>query len=438
MEYHRLLELRGYLEDLRIKGRLDNHQIIIFGSNEPAERMMDYFDELKIKVSHIIDNNEKKDGSILRGVNVSLPSKTLIPFVENATILISSKYYPEMLVQLANMGYREGEHIYKVLDYNVGVKYSLDDEEYNLRLEKLELGRKIYSDISLEHKDFDKLMICPLAVLGDTYLGISFMDEYIMQKKESKIVIVTHKGGPFKLPYLFGYEDRAVKLDAKEMEALIQYSIFMNLIGNKVIILNHRSPYTCRLGEAGNVKDIHFTDHFRYGVLGLDKGTKPVVPYVHRDDEVAKAYVDKLFKDHGLVRGKTVILLPYAKTATALPLEFWTELIKRLHDKGYTVCTNQGGDGEPALDGTIELFYDVRYALETIEASGAVIGLRSGLCDVLSTANATKIIIYPDRLYGPDSFMKFFSLNRMQLCDDAIEYEWKEDIGLVDVIMKEF
>ena len=50
-----------------------------------------------------------------------------------------------------------------------------------------------------------------------------------------------------------------------------------------------------------------------------------------------------------------------------------------------------------------------------------MIGLRSGLCDVIASAKAKKIILYPDRFYGPDSFLNFFSLNRMELCDDAEE-----------------
>lgn len=110
----------------------------------------------------------------------------------------------------------------------------------------------------------------------------------------------------------------------------------------------------------------------------------------------------------------------------------------KLKEQGYKVCTNSGGDSEPAIEGTIPLFFDIRYALETVEAAGYVVGLRSGLCDVISTAKAKKIIIYPDRFYGPDSFINFFSLNRMNLCDDAVELVWKDNVEeMLELVLRE-
>ena len=48
---------------------------------------------------------------------------------------------------------------------------------------------------------------------------------------------------------------------------------------------------------------------------------------------------------------------------------------------------------------------------------------------------AKKIILYPDRIYGPSSFFHFFSLHNMQLCEDAIELLYIDDI---EALQKEF
>lgn len=56
-----------------------------------------------------------------------------------------------------------------------------------------------------------------------------------------------------------------------------------------------------------------------------------------------------------------------------------------------------------------------------MEAAGNFIGLRSGLCDVISQSHAKKIILYPDRIYQEGKYISFYSLKNMGLCMDAEE-----------------
>ena len=117
MEYNVLMEMHKKIDECASKGIFKNRFVVIFGSNEPAERIMEYLTEKGITVNGLIDNNSKKNGMVINGVTVSLPEKLLQPKKENALILIASKYYPEMVVQLAGMGYNEKEHIRKLIDY---------------------------------------------------------------------------------------------------------------------------------------------------------------------------------------------------------------------------------------------------------------------------------------------------------------------------------
>jgi len=60
-------------------------------------------------------------------------------------------------------------------------------------------------------------------------------------------------------------------------------------------------------------------------------------------------------------------------------------------------------------------------AISIVEAAGIFIGLRSGLCDVISSAKAEKIIIYPDRVYQGGKYIDFYSLKNMGLSEEAEE-----------------
>ena len=143
--------------------------------------------------------------------------------------------------------------------------------------------------------------------------------------------------------------------------------------------------------------------------------------------------MNALFKDNGLQYGKTAILIPYANTLSEVPVGIWEKITAKLVGLGYTVCTNCDGKEQPPIKGTKALFFDLRYGLETLEAAGLLIGLRCGLCDVLSTAVCKKIILYPDRIYGPDTFMKFFSIKGMQLAEDVEEYLLEDEEMWFDI-----
>ena len=73
-----------------------------------------------------------------------------------------------------------------------------------------------------------------------------------------------------------------------------------------------------------------------------------------------------------------------------------------------------------------------------VERAGAVIAVRSGLCEVLSSAQCRKIVLYPKKArLGAGTSRDFFSLSAMGLCSDALELECDADeAALFDAIVK--
>ncbi len=428
MELSLLTEMHQNIDTYAEQGILADKEIIIFGSNESAEKMMDYLKSQGFSIGQIVDNNPKKIGTTLYGIPVSQPNQYLLPKRPNCVILIASRYYPEMLLQLEGMGYKEGIEVLKAAEYSSQHANTLTEEEFDERVRIVRKGKQIYEDICASVPGMQKLFICPPAALGDIYVAMALLGEYLKKNNINSFAIATKYPVCKKIAYLFGYEKNMVVLNAADMDSLLQYSVFTNMANDRILVISHRFPYTCKVNEIGNYKGIRFVDHFRYSIYQFEEKILPELPLKNRDNAEAKEYVEQLFKKECLVKKKTIILMPYANTAPQIDMEFWIEMAAKLKQQGYTVCTNSSGETEPEIEGTKPLFFDLRYGLEVVEAAGAMIALRCGLCDVLSSAKAKKVIIYPDRIYGPGTFMEFYSLNTQGLCQDANEFLWNGDI----------
>lgn len=421
MEANMTMQMKQNIDRLSCDGNFDNKRVVVFGSNQAAEEMVDYLLEKSVKVDMLVDNSEKKIGSSMKGIDIASPEEYLRPFQDNTIVLIASKYYAEMTLQLKAMGYEEGVHIRKIVEYTGHSSSSLSDEEFDKRFEIVKQGEICYNKILNSYPDIEKIFACPLTILGDTYVSVACIHDYVKKENINDYLILVVSKPCYKVVSLFGFEN-IMQITPSEMGALVQFSIFADKANKEIINLHHRVPYTCGIGNIGNYRDVSFMDHFRYSMFGLPEGTLPEKPKGFRGTKESEEYVKALFKDNDLRYGKTAILIPYANTLSQVPVGIWEKITEKLLDLGYTVCTNCDGDSQPPIKGTKALFFDLRYGLETLEAAGLLIGLRCGLCDVLSTADCRKIILYPDRIYGPDTFMKFFSIKGMQLAEDVEEY----------------
>ena len=107
---------------------------------------------------------------------------------------------------------------------------------------------------------------------------------------------------------------------------------------------------------------------------------------------------------------------------------------------GYEVCTNSSGATEPAVKGTIPVFFPLNTAPQWVEMAGYFIGVRSGFCDVISGARAKKVILYGscDRFFNASSY-EYFNLKDMGLCEDAVEMEFESgDTRLCEKVLHPF
>lgn len=115
--------------------------------------------------------------------------------------------------------------------------------------------------------------------------------------------------------------------------------------------------------------------------------------------------VDKRCEELGIVKGKTVVLAPVAKSIPQISLLFWEVFACELKKRGFTVFTNVSGKERPIF-GTDPLDCTIAEITSILDYAGYFVGLRSGICDVISSSDCRKMILFPK---DPDQAIPFKS-----------------------------
>lgn len=89
---------------------------------------------------------------------------------------------------------------------------------------------------------------------------------------------------------------------------------------------------------------------------------------------------------------KSVIICPYAKSSSMLSSNIWERYTKELNKLGYKVYTNSFGD-EPSIKGTSRLSVDIDIMVCLARQGCRIIGVQSGLLDVLVRSKATSVTV---------------------------------------------
>lgn len=402
----RILRIRNAL------GLLKNRDIYLFGVSDNSRQIIQILRECGIEPRNVIDNDSSKQGSYCSRLKVISFDEIQKPDNKKNLYIIYSAYWREMVPQLTDKG------ILKKNIWRLNRKPSL----LVVVLLRAYRGKLYYKKLKRKYGDVP-IFICPYTGTGDIYLIGTFWDEYTKRNNINHYVFVVISKACMKVANLFEIKNIEVVKKKEYVSHLIEYHLYDPEKG-KMKLLNDcwAQVHTNQVEWFRGYKGLYFTGLFRRFVFNLPDDVKPKHPTFRDESERIK----KVFREYGLHSNRTVILSPYSNTLSDLPTSFWEGITAELVDKGYTVATNSGGKTEPAIKGTVAVFFPLDIAPQIIEEAGAFIGVRSGFCDVISGTKAKKIILYDkgNRFYMGSAF-EYFSLKGMELCDDAIEIEYE-------------
>lgn len=415
VELHRTERILKFRNTL---GLLKNRDVYLFGVSDNSRQIIQILRGCGIEPRNVIDNDSSKQGSYCSRLKVISFDEIQKPDNKKNLYIIYSAYWREMVPQLTDKG------ILKKNIWRLNRGLNRKPEVLILLLLRAYRGKSYYKKLKRKYGDVP-IFLCPYTGTGDIYLIGTFWNEYIKRNSINDYVFVVISKACMKVANLFEIKNIEVVKKKEYASYLIEYHLYDPEKG-KMKLLNDcwAQVHTNQVEWFRGYKGLYFTDLFRRFVFDLPEDIKPKHPTLRNESEKVK----KIFDEYGLIPKRTIILSPYSNTLSDLPSEFWEELVFKLVNKGYKVATNCGGKTEPAIKGTVAVFFPLDIAPQIIEEAGAFIGVRSGFCDVISGTKAKKIILYDkwNRFYMGSAF-EYFSLKGMELCGDAVEIEFDRD-----------
>lgn len=280
------------------------------------------------------------------------------------------------------------------------------------------------------------LNICPYKGTGDVYLAAAYFKDSKFDKEGNIFCVIGSSNK--KISELFQLKAIILQFTQKEIDSLTRLSFFLGLKEANVNILHH-SPLNWHGGindRFRNINGLNFTDLIGYGAFNVKDSKRLAKPYFLENDE----QTESMFGVGKLKKGKTVLLSPYAYTfRNNLPIWCWTKIAKILISHGYSVCTNVGAAHEEPIEGTVGIKLEYKQLKAFLNTAGYFVGIRSGFCDVISSIDCKKIIIYQPFRYGESkSPFDYFGLNKTGLCTDAIEISydsWQDYYNIIDSVI---
>jgi hypothetical protein len=382
-------DVENAIDELQRSGRLRDLAIYAFGHTAATEEMRERLDSYDIALTGILDNNRAKQGSALHGVPI-IPPSAIIDAGAASVVLIASRFHSEMRRQLVDLGYA-GEVI-RVGTASIGADPASAADR--------ERGARLLDQLRVAHPD-RHLVVCPFDALGDVYWALAYLPAFVLAGGLPSPAVVVVGERCRQVARLFGHEDIR-SLTQPEMDDLV--GAVVDTGAKDVTIAHHDRPY----GDSAPIRVLDerfvaFTDMYRDLVYKLPPGAGPAAP--RRDVPVPAGPA------RDIPQGRAVLLAPYAKSVVPVPWSFWEQTAEQHVSQGDAVATLVSG-AEAAVPGTLALEIPIPELLAVVEHAGTFIGLRSGLCDVVHTARARKVHVFPDAYYSttPYRVADFFAL----------------------------
>lgn len=413
------IEAEEELQELIEQQKFTNKKIYAMGSVINIERIEEILELNGLCVELILDNNPAKQGTIQiinKECIVKLPAALSESEKENSCmIILSIRFWLEMKEQMEALGYVEGKDLFvlEALTFDKKKKY-------------VEYGFEIYRELTEKYGN-DMFLFVFHGPIGDNYLFARYYREYIEAHNISNPVCIGTKATG-KISGLFQL-DKFHQVDREAIVALEFLYMFAGDEINNIKILQiwefqfHFNRERIRFDER-----FVFSDTYKYYVYGLSDDAKAEKPFFESNIEK----YNNEFEKKKLEPGKTVILSPFAYSINIQPPKgFWEKLINELRKNGLSVCINVNNEKEESYFDAPAICFEIKESGSVLEFAGTFIGMRSGFCDVTSSAKCRKIILYPKRYEKEIDYdrhrsdMDFGGLRNMGLCEDAIEIEFE-------------
>ena len=255
--------------------------------------------------------------------------------------------------------------------------------------------RKCFSMMS----DPERLYVFQQASIGDILISGGFIWTLLPRfNKKSATLIINER-----------YRSLDVRFDGVDEFKYLphwEYGIFSNYVNTTKKFFTDRYFWSFM---RSNVPDnALFMNLIRCNTYDLSPDTPYHAPIVNDISDDAKT---RLHRDYTLDKARTVILTPNTSSGLSINLNFWFTLIGNLRRAGFVVYCNVGKNAASITDTPLPGTFPMQVGLNEIfylaSRVKCVVGVRSGLLDLLAFSSATVFCISPSSLYKFDLKLNF-------------------------------
>lgn len=424
------LQVAKYISNIIEQGKLDGKEIFVFGANASGAIIIDELLARNFTVSYILDNNKNLSGTSFLDFLVYRPEEILLEKKQNAMVFIASRYYDEMKSQLESLGYKENVHIFQVVNLNSHSDFDLSIETFEKHKQKLYEGLKVYERLKDKY-DANLIMMSPVKPNGDVYIICSYLNEYIKMhhNDENYVFTVVNKSCEL-IAKLFNVPNVEI-ISEEDNNNLAKLA---NFYPELITVFNPYYNYQEVYHHIDGYKGINFVQEIKHGIMNLPLATLPEKPNFTSDE----LYLKHLFDELGLVKGKSVILAPFANSIHNLTVDFWEALVQSLKEKGLRVFTNCGTPNEQPIKGSERIFFKFADAVPVVEYAGYVISYRSGFSDIIGSSKCKKIIVYPYHIKGHSTLRVLYGMDDVIYEQGdlyEIEHQYSSTVELLEAVL---
>ena len=268
----------------------------------------------------------------------------------------------------------------------------------------------------------DEWCFAPIYGIGDTYLILSLLTAFKQQNGGGKIRLILTQPSHTALLKLF--PDVVNIMILVDLDWLRIIPVKTALSKGTTIIFSCLCFFRNAMVSLLGYKNMTINEVYKImlNIAVTTPNAKPVIP-----SEVSEAGT-KRFDSYGLPKQNTVLLAPHANTVNeqSLPLVFWTDLIRFLLDNQYQVAILSNDTVYQISDEVKPVFFPLDEAIPFCEQCGYLVSIRSGLCDLVSTADCEKIVLYPKNQPNSRNIAQWSSIVNMGIAGEKV-YEYNYD-----------
>lgn len=264
--------------------------------------------------------------------------------------------------------------------------------------------------------------------MGDSYVCCKYYYSNIVKSCSSPVLLVIREAS-IKVASLFGVSNSEL-IPYKDRKSVIRLCMFLNMEQTRIEITTpmmnafYYQIYT-------KMEGVHsFTELDLFEIMGKKRWGSFLPPSFRSCDISMFDYIKK---------GKTILLIPYSVSLEPIDIIFWEKLVERIVSLGYRVLTNVNGNNESAVAGSVEMSIPLDILVPFVDNCEFVIGVRSGIFDVMESSSVKRIVLYPRIRAGlrgcgmtSDDSWQAFSLNRWYRNNKVLElryfYEFRDYI----------